>query len=486
MEARSRERGDGALMPTAPIIFGDVQESGDQQLAGASPLAVNVLTDGKGAVRRRPGISAWSGFPSTAPEATDIEGIHAFEGDIYYVTDTRKVYKIDPSLAVSTALSTAALSTRLSGSGRPTFAASKFRLVIAGGLEPQKVEPGATAAARLGGSPPYSNQVAALSARLFSDDRTSSATIGQIRFSETGTAGEETWDALNYAEAEGRPDGVITLRENGNELWAFGDNTLQIFSADPVAVIAPGRTQNIGCAAASSVILFDESFAWLDNHRRFVVSDGRGYQEISAPIAGTIDAIATASDCFGFRVDIDQFDCLVWVFPTDGRAFCYAGGGWSQWQGWTNNQGYTTFPAKSHYFFDASNLHLVGLASGKIAKIDVGATDDMGDLLKAEVRTGFVNRGTDAWKDCHAVRLICKRGATAITAPIMRLSWRDDLGDFCSPINVSLGTSGQYVHTEELRGLGTYRSRQWKVEMTDAADWILARVEEDYAISEGN
>lgn len=470
-------------MTTAAISFSNNQSSGDEQLAGAPPLAINVLVDGSGSVRRRPGISAWSGQTAIA-ETSQVDGIGAFKGDVYYVNAARRIRKIAIASATDTAVSTTAdINTYLAGAGRPVFTETKYRLVIAGGSVPQKVDTGAALSARLGGSPPPSTQMLMLASRLFSNDKTNSATIGQIRFSTVGSTGEELWDPLNFGEAEARPDDIVAMRDNANEMFAFGETTLQVFSPDPVSIAVPGRTRNLGCSAAHGVVRLDDNFLWLDNQRRFVISDGRSYTEIGGPISRTLDSITTVSDCYGFRFNLDQFDAVVWVFPTDGRAFAWQrDGGWSQWHGWTENQGYTALPVKSHFFEETTNTHLVGLSTGQIGQFDTGASTDVGGgTIKAEVTTGFLNRGTDAFKSCETLRLTLKRGQTTGTAPVVRISWRDDLGAFCSPISISLGTAGDYAVTKELRSLGTYRRRQWKFEMTDAAELVLAGVEEVYS-----
>lgn len=468
-------------MPSGLINFGPSQAGGDAAIAGAPPLAINVLVDGAGAVRRRPGISSWSSFPSTIPEARSVEGMHSFGSDLYYVNDFRRIRKLVVSTGTDTAMSDATAASQLAGTSRPMFAETPFRLVIAGGAAPEEIATSATLATRLGGSPPNSTHVVSLASRLFSDDTTDATTTGRVRFSETGNAGEETWDALRYQTAEADPDAVTAIRSNSNELWAWGPRSLQVFSPDPISVIAPGRSQPLGCLAPYSVVRSDESFAWLDNQRRIVLSDGRGYEEISAPIAATLDALTTVSDCYAFRVNMGQFDCLAWVFPSDGRTFVYqAGAGWSQWHGWTNGIGHTLLGIKSHFFWSEQSVHLVGLSTGQIAKFDTSAATDLGSTIKAESWSGFNSYGTDAIKHCESVRVTAQRGPTA-AGKVALLSWRDDYGAFCTPMRISLGATGDYTSTVELRSLGTYRQRQWKLEMTDAVDMVIARVEETYS-----
>lgn len=469
-------------MSMAPVVFGNAQESGNAELAGASPLAMNVVTDGRGAVRRRPCITTWSGFPTTIPLAASVIGMHTFGSTLYYVadgaTDFRTIYKVTGGAATRVTDITDN-TTYLAGSSRPVFAETAFRLVIAGGEALQDID-STGASARLGGTPPDCSHVAALANRLFIDDNTSSSTIGRIRYSGLGLIGAESWDALNLAAADARPDDIVALRENANELWAFGETSLQIFEPDAIAVIAPGRTQNIGCSAAHSVVRVDDGFAWLDDQRRFVFSDGRGFEEISGAIAGTLDGTTTVSDCYGYRVNTDQFDLIAWTFPSDGRTFVWQrDGGWSQWSGWTTNYGYTLFGAKSHFYWPSQNLHLVGLSTGQIAQLDTSAYSDLGNTVKCEVRTGFLSRETMARKVCRGLRLLLKRG---VGTGQIRVSWRDDGGEFGQPVVRTLGTTGDYNPVVELRGLGAYRQRQWRIEVSDAVEFVLAGAEEEFDV----
>jgi hypothetical protein len=197
--------------------------------------------------------------------------------------------------------------------------------------------------------------------------------------------------------------------------------------------------------------------------------------------------MTTVSDGWGFRWDDDQFDILAWLFPTDGRTFALQqGGGWAQWHGWTEGRGHTILPITAHHFWPEENVHLVGLASGQVAKFDTAAATDLGATIKAEVLTGFVNHDTDAHKQCTAVRFTFRRGHTTGAEPVVLLSWRDNLGAFCNPIRLGLGAAGDYVFTIEKRSLGTYRSRQWKLEFTEALDFVLARAEEVYSVGGQN
>jgi hypothetical protein len=494
-------------MPTAAINFGNRQATGDSPIAGAPGLAYNVVVDGSGAVRRRPGIVAWDGFPGTSGYSASgnfslfddlsVVGISSFQGKPvwvagHYVYDATRHFQDWWSLTSAGAIDILSGSS-LPGDDRPTFAITQFRIIaVAGGTPGDGAglywEGGAFGAlwASSSGSSgvgPYATQVAALAQRIFANDGFSTSVNNRILYSGPGSAGNTSLGALSFSSAEANPDAVVALRENSNELFVFGERTLQVFVPDPNIVIAPQRAVNRGCSAAHSVIRADEHFAWFDDQRQFVVSDGREVDVPSDPIAETLDGIETVSDCYGFRVNQGQFDQLVWQFPTDGRTFAYQrNSGWSQWSTWDVDLGHGPFPIKSHYYWPERNLHLVGMEDGSIAQLSTSAYTDLGDQIVAEVTTGFINHDTDAVKFTDALRLTFKRGQTASTEPKVFLSWRDDLGAFGDPIQIGLGTTGDYVSTVTLRTLGGYRRRQWKLLFSADAELVLASVTEDWSI----
>lgn len=472
-------------MTTQPIQFFDTQETSSQELAGASPLAVNVIVDRRGAVRRRPGIAAWSGFPGVIPEANSVSGIYGVgTSSLLHVCEStpgaRTIYRTNAGASGSLGTTSAE---RLSGLSRPAFAETRWIVAMAGGLDVQKVDKSTWISSRLGGSPPACSNITAISQRLITDDDSSSSTAGWVRYSKTGLTGNEVWPPRYYFDTEADPDDVVRVESNTNELFCFCEKSLQVYSPDPVSIFAPGRTLRFGCAAQHGVVFDDGTAYVLDNRRRILQTDGRQYQDISGPIAADLDALTSVSDCWAFFCPLPSYDLYGWVFPTDGKTFVYHKGiGWSQWNGWTGNPGvYTAWPATAFHYWPQQNLNLVGLATGQVAMLDMDAYDDLGGTIKAEVKTGFINRGTDLQKNCKAVRLTVKR---LTSSGKILLSWRDDAGDFGAPeeIDVTIGAYADYDVVIERRSLGVYRRRQWKVEFTDAKDLVLVSVEEDFDV----
>lgn len=468
-------------MPQKQLALIPNLESGNSVLAGGQAAAYNVCVDGRGAIRRRPALVAYSEAPATALDGSNaITGLFVHSNRIFATTAGQKVFAVAGGGALD--LSASGWASMLAGTRRPTFALWRApTIVIASGLEVQKVDPVGLTSERLGGSPPVASEVVSMSQRIILNEGTSAATRGAFRYCDAGQI--EVWDALRRADTEADSDDIVALRSNMNELFAFCERSLQVFSPDPTTVWAVNRSRRLGCAAAASVIEIDERFAWLDPRRRIIESDGRDYEETSGPIGAVLDGIETVSDCFGYRVMFDQFDCAAWCFPSDGRTFVrQIGGAWSQWSLWRDGVGHVRFPVNAHFFRSDTNVNVVGLTDGRVCKMDSSAGQDLdGTEIKAEIQTGFEDHETSARKTCKRLTLMMNRGL-ANTGRI-RVSWRDDFGSWSDPLEAALGPDVEpEIH---FYSLGVYRKRQWRIEMSDAADFVLAGAIEEYSV-EGN
>jgi hypothetical protein len=381
----------------------------------------------------------------------------------------------------------------IDGGERPTFAETEMLLLAAAGGAPRKVElSGALPMSDLGGSPPNCSHIIAQGLRLLANDSTVDRT--KVRYSSiaqgTSTyAGHEIWNPAlgdppaGFFTAESRPDPVVALHENTNEVWSFGSQTLQLHVPDGTLVYAATNTLEVGCAAPYSILKHGHGdFAWLDDERQLVVSDGRGAQPLSAPIQKQLHEMTTVSDCQGFRALLGDVGAAIWRFPSDGRTFVYQEGvGWGQWQGWTGTE-WTQFPVTALHQASGSAANIVGTSDGKIGVLSFDAADDLGTRINAFIQTGFIDRGTSRDKQCKEVRLTIRRGHATSGTPFGWLSWRDDLGEWEAPLEVSLGGSGDYQTVVAFQSLGVYQTRQWRFQFDGEVELVLAKVEEDFEV----
>lgn len=497
-------------MPTEVIPFGNLQESGYDELSGASPIAMNVVADGKGAVLRRPGIRAYSGAPGFVVATFGIDGIYsALTGDLFAVgkgVAERPIYRV--TSAGAPAIGSGNPPAGLRGSARPKFAETELLLAIAGGDVMQKVvlptAHFALSSSRMGGTPPpVASHVVSSNTRLVANDVAVDRT--KVRFSDvalgdTDFSGNEVWSlggvgTSGYFTAEANPDPVVAIEQVQNELLVFGSKTTQVFLPDAQFTYAPVATIELGMSAPYSFVKGDRECYWLDHYRRLVLSDRRSFQSISDPIQRTIDNMAVVSDCFGYRVAEAYIDVPVFTFPTDGRTFAYQKEtGWGQWAGWDeSSNAWTQFPVTCLTTPADASVNIVGLVDGSVGELTLEANTDRAiglgttSRINAFIQTGYLNRGTDEWKHCQCVHVALRRGTTtAATGPLLLLHYRDQPGEWTGPIPVGLGASGDTEIVVPLHSLGVYRRRQWMFTFSDTEVALgLISVKETYSVENG-
>lgn len=485
--------GDG--IQEGPISFKPEQASGVEELAGASPVAMNVILDGAGAVRRRPGMADYQGRTQSA-SGDQILGLYeSAAGELFSVRQVgalRHVMRVTST--AESDQSTMATGTYLPGLQRPVFAETEDRVVCVGGDKPVQWSPSGGVTTLLGGTPPKATHVIANSSRLLLNDTTQFPWLTWFSDVSGGAdGGYQAWNAASPSIGTGSAssfqalpnrEAELAMTHNGEQVLTWGRTSMRLFvPADPPLYYSPEAAHELGISAPSSVVRAEENLAWLDHRRRFVVSDGRSYKIVSTPsIQETLNDIATVDDCFGWRFLHGNTDVMVWTFPTDGRTFVFdPDAGWCQWSGW--NGSWQKLPVLSHVFRQSTGENVVGTVDGRYAEFNQDITTDFGLPILATVTSGFLDRGTARLKASRAVRITMRRGNhTSSTEPVGTLSWRDDLGEFTPGIQVGFGSPTDKTAVVRFTSLGTYRKRQWKWTFSGENQMILADVREEFEV----
>ncbi len=532
-------------MPAAvqPIPFGPTLETSADPISGASPEAFNVVVDSRGTLRKRPGIGAYTGVaPATSIDAAGVLGLYLTEARVAHTSGTPTVSGVHPGVLYAVGATVNAAggghnrgrnvyriaggTATLVGTGaadedrlstpaaiattrfpRPTFAETEALLVLAGGAEVGKIDirpetfsapnftnpnPDYHEMSFLGGCPPMASHVIPNSSRILANDTQLDTT--KVRYSDISQGivdfiGHETWSpspgAAGFFTAEARPDSLVAIAENTNDLFLFGRTSLQLFAPDTSVTFAPSVTKEIGCLAAYSPVKFDEKYAWLDHLTRIVVSDGREWQDIGSPLQPTLDGFDTPSDCYGYRFADKFADCLCFRFEGDAQTLVMQPGiGWSRWAQGNPDTALTQFPVLSHHQRQDGGLNVVGLEDGTVRLLGFDFTTDLGTAIVAYVTTGFIDRGSDQRKHCQAVHLVFKR-TSALNGVTCFLDWRDDYTSDWTTIELELDVSdGDLNPVVSLHSLGVYRRRQWRFRFPDEAELFLVRVSEHFTTLE--
>lgn len=492
METGISERFD--VSKTGPIPFAQGQASGLSELSGAPPLVKNFIPEAPNSLRVRPGIEAWSDFPAVVPNASPVIGIFPWRQYVLYVCEDRTIWAW-LSHGLVQALSSADPLTKLDGGGRPIWTYDADRVTVTGGGAPQqwqgiglssRLSPGAILPS---GSPLAVTHIAYAAQRFISNANDNS---GFLVWTPPGPGGHTTWPVVGpyFAEAEAAPDPTVALWATVNEVFAFGTQTTQVYVPDPSIAFSVASSIQVGVSAVYSIIETEEgAFGWFDNNRRFVFSNGRSVDVLSSPgMAATAKQLGVVSDCWGSNVMIESWDLLLWIFPTEKRGFYYdrVTKKWGEVDSYDENGVSTGFMPRCHVYWEAQNLHLVGLENGRIAVLSMNAMRDDGMPIIATSRTGFIDRGTFSYKLSERVQLQLKRGSTSPgdLAPIVEYRYRDDFGPFQPAIRRSLGDAGDYSTVVEEFSLGMYRNREHEVRFTDAGEFILTGATETFSMGD--
>lgn len=481
-------------MTEGPIPFRNLQDSGDDVLAGGSPIAANVVSTRRGGVRRRPGVTAYSGAPSTAIHSGSIVCLHeTFDSRLFAVGDSpvaRSIYKVQAG-GVTTLMALEPFGLAgVPGSGRPQSEETEMLLVFAGGKNLTAVRLSSELVFALSNDAPMASHITANGLRLIANDleedrnrvRYSDVSYGDLTF-----AGHTTWtEGVGTAgsfSAEASPDPVLAVGATVNEVYLFGSTTTQIYAKDPVLVFGPVATIEVGISAPHSAIKHDQLFYWIDDRRRVVVGENAAARVLSAPIQQTLDDLIAVDDAWGFVFEERGTVCLCWIFPSDGLTFSYQPGvGWSEWLGWdAARANWKAMAISAHTKRRGSPQNLVGTTAGLVGRLTMSSETDSGDAVRAYIQTGSIDRGTLGRKHCQAVRFKLRRGHTLSSQePHARFGYRDAPNRPWREYPIRLGATSESDPVVSFSSLGTYESREWFFEFSGPEELELVQATETY------
>jgi len=200
-------------------------------------------------------------------------------------------------------------------------------------------------------------------------------------------------DALDFASAEGSPDGLRGVVVSNLEVWLMGLNSVEVwYNAGlpdfPLARIQ-GAFNEIGCAATYTLAKTTGGIFWLGSDARGagIVYRSNGYQarRVSThAIEWQIQSYGDISDATGYTYQQDGHSFYVLTFPSAhngrGATWCYDEivDAWHERESWDEALGLPTRHRSScqTYF---NNLTIVGdYQNGKIYHLDLNTYADDG------------------------------------------------------------------------------------------------------------
>jgi hypothetical protein len=293
-------------------------------------------------------------------------------------------------------------------------------------------------------------------------------------------------DPLEFASTEGSPDGLVAVISNFREVWAFGTNSIEVWSdtgaTDFPLQRIPGAFNELGCAAPYSIAKMDNSLFWLGRDRRGqgIVYRANGYagQRVSThAVEWQIQQYTDLSDAIGYTYQQDGHSFYVLIFPTANTTWVYdaATQAWHERAGFVNGE-FTRHRSNCQMAFN--NKVVVGdFENGNIYSFDLEDYSDNGSIQKwlrswRALPTGQNNLKRTAQ---HSLQLDIEAGTGLNLGqgsdPELMLRWSDDGGHTWSNEHWSkMGKIGEYYKRVFWRRLGMtlkLRDRVYEVSGTD-------------------
>ena len=324
-------------------------------------------------------------------------------------------------------------------------------------------------------------------------------------------------DPLDFASAEGSPDGLVAVNVDHREAWLFGTDSVEVWydvgGTDFPLQRIQGAFNEIGCVAAFSIAKLDNSLFWLgtDARGQGIVYKANGYtgQRVSThAIEYAIAQYGNISDAVAYTYQQEGHGFYVLTFPSANATWVYdaATQAWHERAGLVNGQ-FTRHRSNCQCNF-GGDIIVGDFENGNIYTFDLDVYADNNTpqkwlrswralptgqnnlnrsahhslQLDAETGVGLNSLTTD--QNVFLItenyeRIITESGNRIVAgveqvptpAPQVMLRWSDDGGHTWSNEHwTSMGRIGEYGHRTIWRRLGMtlkLRDRVYEVSGTD-------------------
>jgi hypothetical protein len=139
-------------------------------------------------------------------------------------------------------------------------------------------------------------------------------------------------DPLDFASAEGSPDGLLSVLVDHREAWLFGTNSVEVWydsgGADFPLSPVQGAFNEVGCIAPFSVAKLDNGIFWLgaDARGQGIVYRANGYtaQRVSThAVEWQIQQYGNMADAIAYTYQQDGHAFYVLIFPSANTTWVY-------------------------------------------------------------------------------------------------------------------------------------------------------------------
>jgi hypothetical protein len=228
-------------------------------------------------------------------------------------------------------------------------------------------------------------------------------------------------DPLDFASAEGSPDGVVGIIADHRELWVFGTDSVEVWydsgAADFPLTRIQGAFNEIGCVSAFTIAKMDNGLFWLgtDARGQGIVYRANGYtgQRISThAIEYAIAQYGNISDAIAYTYQQEGHAFYVLTFPTGNATWVYdvATQAWHERAGFDNGE-FMRHRSNCQCNF-GGNIIVGDFENGNIYTFDLDVYADGNSIQKWLRSWRALPTGTNNLKRTahHSLQLDCEAG----------------------------------------------------------------------------
>lgn len=293
-------------------------------------------------------------------------------------------------------------------------------------------------------------------------------------------------DALDFASAEGSPDGLVALIVDHREVWLFGTQSTEVWynAATPDFPLQriQGAYNEVGLIAPYSVAKLDNTIFWLgaDARGRGIVYRAEGYaaRRISThAIEWQIQQYENLEETVAYTYQQDGHSFYVLAFPNQNTTWVYDASTESWHERAEFMDGMLTRHRGNCQMSYANQIAIGDFENGNVYAFDLTNYSDNGAIQKWVRSWRALPTGQNDLKRTaqHNLQLNCQMGVGLVTgqgsSPRVMLRWSDDGGHTWSNEHwTSMGAIGQYGLRAMWRRLGMtqkLRDRVYEVSATD-------------------
>ena len=281
-----------------------------------------------------------------------------------------------------------------------------------------------------------------------------------------------TFNALSYSAASSTPDLLLAVFASANELYLFGEATVEPWQATGIAIepfrVSRGREFQKGCASRDSIAKLDNTLFW-------VGQDGIVYR------AGDSSPLRISDHAIEERIRKAGFGALrAWSYAQDGHTFyCLsigtqgtfvfdvATGIWVEFSSWNR----PTWRAHLGVQGDNVEVYAGDDETGKIWRLDLTSSHDGSDPMQRVFTAGVLAEGEKF--PCRTFGVTVATGTTPLaTVATIEMRYSDDGGQTWGPWEGnSLKSTGEYGQEVIWYRLGQVKrpGRAFQVRTTNSA-----------------